>query len=232
MIDKELLKSGAPYLDDAALDRFDTYAAELVVWNEKINLTAITEPDEIVRKHFLDSLAVLDYVKLPEGASLIDVGTGAGFPGLALLIARPDLKTTLLDSTEKKLKVLSDILDKLNLSADLVHMRAEEAGRDERYREQFDFATARAVAELKILSEYCLPFVRKGGFFISMKGAESEKELADAENTIAVLGGKVSNMNRFELDGCGERAIISIEKINFTDKKYPRPAGQMKKKPL
>ncbi len=232
MIDKQLLKAGAPALSDEALERFDKYAEMLVSKNEQINLTAITEPDEIVRKHFLDSLALLDFVDLPEGSSLIDVGTGAGFPGLALLIARPDLKITLLDSTRKKLGVIEEILNEIGLQANLVHARAEEAGRDPDFREKYDFAVARAVANLRELTEYCVPFVKKGGSFIAMKGAGADEELRDAENAIAVLGGKVKEINKFSLDGCGERAIINIEKINFTDAKYPRPAGQMKKKPL
>ena len=232
MINKDLLKSGAPYLNDEALERFDKYAEMLVAWNEKINLTSITEPDEIVKKHFLDSLAILDCLDLPEGSSLIDVGTGAGFPGIPLLIARPDLKITLLDSTQKKLGVIEDILNKMCLSAETVHARAEEAAKDPAFREQFDFATARAVANLRELSEYCLPFVRIGGKFISLKGPEGEEELKEAEKAIAVLGGKVKCINRFELDDCGKRTIISIKKINFTEPKYPRPSGQIKKKPL
>lgn len=232
MINKDLLKAGAPALDGEALDRFDKYAEMLVAKNEQINLTAITEPDEIVQKHFLDSLALLDYVDLPKGASLIDVGTGAGFPGVALLIARPDLKITLLDSTRKKLGVIEEILNEIGLSAELVHARAEEAGKDPDFREKYDFAVARAVANLRELSEYCIPFVKKGGSFLAMKGAGADEELKEAEAAIAVLGGKVREINRFSLDGCGERAIINIEKIKFTDDKYPRPAGQMKKRPL
>ena len=236
MIDRELLKSRAAdigiSLDDIALDRFDKYAELLVDWNEKINLTAITEPDEIIEKHFIDSLAFLKYHPLSAGDKIIDVGTGAGFPGLVLLIACPDINLTLLDSTNKKLLVIQNILDEIGLSANIVHMRAEDAGHDPAHREQYDIATARAVSNLRDLSEYCIPFVRTGGYFISMKGADARGELDIATNAISELGGKVSAFDTYELPGCGERAIITIEKISSTKDKYPRPKGQMTKRPL
>lgn len=191
-ISKELLKSitekNRISLGDEALDRFDRYAEHLLSWNEKLNLTAITDPEEIVYKHFLDSLMPLKYEEIPEGSSLIDVGTGAGFPGLALLIARPDLKVTLLDSTQKKLTAVADIAENLGLAPNFVHARAEEAGKDPAFREQFDFATARAVSNLRDLSEYCLPFVKKGGIFLAMKGPDIKQELKDARRAIGILG--------------------------------------------
>ena len=219
-------------LDNTALERFDTYGRLLAEWNGKINLTAITDPDGIALKHFADSLSVLRYCEIPQGASLIDVGTGAGFPGLALLIARPDIHLTLLDSTKKKLTVIEDILKNIGLEAVLLHSRAEEAGQNRQYREKFDFATARAVANLRELAEYCLPFVKPGGSFISMKAAKAEEELAGAEKAIAALGGKTERTHNFELFEAGERNIIIIKKLSPTNGKYPRPSAKIAKNPL
>lgn len=235
-ISKELLKNEAAKfgvdLDEKALDRFDIYAKLLVEWNEKINLTAITDPEGIVMKHFVDSLSVFSAIKIPQGAKSIDVGTGAGFPGLPMLIARPDLKITLLDSTNKKLSVIRDILQKLDLTCEVLHMRAEEAGQNKNYREQYDFATARAVSNLRDLSEYCLPFVKKGGTFLSMKSAKAEEEIAEGKGAIKILGGNIKDKKTFLLDEAGERTIILIEKVSTTPPKYPRPSAKIAKNPL
>lgn len=235
-ISMELLKNKATEfgvnLDEKALERFDLYAKLLVEWNEKINLTAITDPDGIVLKHFVDSLSVFSAINIPEGAKSIDVGTGAGFPGIPMLIARPDLKITLLDSTNKKLNVIRDILEKLDLQCEALHTRAEEAGQNKTYREQYDFATARAVSNLRDLSEYCLPFVKKGGTFISMKSAKAEEEIAEGKNAIRILGGNIKEKKTFEIDEAGERTIILIEKVSTTPPKYPRPSAKIAKNPL
>lgn len=235
-ISMELLKNKAAEfgvnLDEKALERFDLYAKLLVEWNEKINLTAITDPDGIVLKHFVDSLSVFSTINIPEGAKSIDVGTGAGFPGIPMLIARPDLKITLLDSTNKKLNVIRDILEKLDLQCEVLHTRAEEAGQNKTYREQYDFATARAVSNLRDLSEYCLPFVKKGGTFISMKSAKAEEEIAEGKNAIRILGGNIKEKKTFEIDEAGERTIILIEKVSTTPPKYPRPSAKIAKNPL
>lgn len=219
-------------LDETALKRFDVYARMLVDWNEKINLTAITEPDEIVIKHFTDSLTIFSYVDIPQGAKIIDVGTGAGFPGLAMLIARPDIELTLIDSTNKKLNVIRDILENIGLSANVVHIRAEVAGQDKAFREKYDFATARAVANLRDLSEYCLPFVKVGGSFVSMKSAKTPEEIDQAKKAIKILGGSIENIDSFDLFDCGERTIINVKKISSTPVKYPRPSAKMAKFPL
>lgn len=219
-------------LDEKALERFDIYAKLLVEWNEKINLTAITEPEEIVIKHFLDCLTVFSKVEIKEGAKIIDVGTGAGFPGLVMLIARPDLKITLMDSLNKRLNVIKDILDKLELSADVVHSRAEDGGQNKAYREKYDFSTARAVSNLRDLSEYCLPFVKVGGSFIAMKAAKAEEEIAAAQKAIKTLGGTVAEKHTFELEDAGERNIILIKKISSTPAKFPRPSAKIAKNPL
>lgn len=235
-ISKALLKKEAEkfgvILNEKALERFDTYARLLVDWNEKINLTAITDPDEIVIKHFVDSLTVFSAINIPEGSKIIDVGTGAGFPGVAMLIARPDLDVTLLDSTNKKLNVIRDILEKISLEANVMHKRAEEAGQSKDFREQYDFATARAVSNLRDLSEYCLPFVKVGGTFISMKSAKADEEIEEGSKAITILGGKIKEKKTFSLGEAGERTIIMIEKSSTTPGKYPRPSAKIAKNPI
>lgn len=235
-ISKELLRDKAQMfhvkLDETALDRFNIYAELLCQWNEKINLTAITAPDDIVIKHFVDSLTIFDAVDIDIGAKVIDVGTGAGFPGLAMLIARPDLNMTLMDSTKKRLTVIEDILTNLGLNANIVHCRAEEAGNMKEYREAFDLATARAVTNLRDLSEYCLPFVKVGGKFVPMKGAKAQEEIDAAKTAIKVLGGKIEEIKAFDLFDAGERTIINVKKISSTPSKYPRASAKMAKNPI
>ena len=233
---KDLLKEKAEMfhvkLDEIALERFETYGKLLVEWNEKINLTAITDPEGVTIKHFLDSITIFSYVDIPEGAKVIDVGTGAGFPGLAMLIARPDLQMTLMDSTKKRLTVIEDILEKIGLSADVVHSRAEDAGKNKDFREQYDFSTARAVTNLRDLAEYCLPFVKVGGSFVPMKSAKTQEEIAEGKKAIHVLGGQITKVDTFELLDCGERTIINVKKISATPAKYPRPSAKIAKNPI
>ena len=219
-------------LDEIALDRFDKYAEILTEWNSFMNLTAITQPDEIIKKHFIDSLSVLTAVSIPEGASLIDVGTGAGFPGIPLLIARNDLKVTLLDSTNKRLDFIRAVLENIGLEAKVVHMRAEEAGKNPDFREKYDFATARAVANLRDLSEYCLPFVKRGGYFLSMKGSKAEEEIPTAKKAIHILGGEIEDKISFDIGEVGERMIVKIKKISQTPTKYPRASAKIAKFPI
>lgn len=219
-------------LDADACRRFDLFAALLVEWNKRMNLTGITDPEEIVRKHFLDSLTFLAYTDVPAHAALIDVGTGAGFPGIPLLIARPDLQVTLLDAQQKRLRFLDAVLMETGLTASLVHLRGEEAGQNPKYREQFDFATARAVASLPVLAEYCLPFVRTGGYFIAMKGRDTAEEQTAARKAVSLLGGEVDKSTHFTLGGVGERDLLFIKKISQTPAKYPRPSAKIAKKPL
>ena len=219
-------------LDDIALERFSVYCDFLVEYNKNVNLTAITDPDEIIIKHFTDSLEILKYCDIPEGSKIADVGTGAGFPAIPILIARPDLKFTLIEATNKKLVFIEKLLEKLGLSAELIHMRGEEAGRQEEYREQFDYVTARAVAELRTLSEYCLPLVKIGGKMISLKGSIADEEISNGKNAIKILGGKISEKFEFTLPNGDMRAIIIIEKIKTTAEKYPRASTLISKKPL
>lgn len=234
MIDKDLLKESTldfgVSLDDMALDRFELLEQRLVRWNNHINLTAITEPDEIVIKHFVDSLSIFSAVDLPRGASVIDVGCGAGFPGLPLLIARPDLDLTFLDSVGKKLSFIKEVMRYNGLMGDVVHDRAENIGLSIKYRECFDFAVTRAVAPLNMLAEYCLPLVKVGGMYVSMKGADNEVELG--KNAIEKLGGKIENIVSLELPTGDKRNLILIRKISQTSIKYPRKSKKISSKPL
>lgn len=220
-------------LDCEMLQRFDTYFKLLVEWNEKMNLTAINDEQGVAIKHFADSLTLFNFVDVKKNASIIDVGTGAGFPGVVLKIARPDIKLTLLDSLNKRLTFLDTVLNNTGLDAELIHSRAEEGGKNSHYRDKFDFAVSRAVARLNVLSEYCLPYVKVGGLFVAMKGPNADEELDEADNALRMLGGKVENVNKFNLpcDG-GERTIIVIKKIKPTPKQYPRISGKIKSQPL
>ncbi|MCI9274167.1 MAG: 16S rRNA (guanine(527)-N(7))-methyltransferase RsmG [Clostridiales bacterium] len=236
MNQREILASGAAQfgvtLDERALDRFLQYGVCLLEWNQKINLTAITDPEEVAVKHFVDSVALLSIFTPDKGAKVIDIGTGAGFPGVPLKIARPDVEITLLDSLNKRLVFLEELLNGLDLSAQLVHARAEEGGRNPALREGFDWAVSRAVANLRLLAEYCLPYVRVGGIFTAMKGPEVEQELLEAQGAIEVLGGTVERVERFSLpDGSG-RTVVVVRKERPTPTAYPRHGSKIAKKPL
>ena len=214
-------------------NKLNTYGNLLLEWNEKINLTAIKEPDAVLYKHFYDCILFLKHNNLPENSTLIDVGTGAGFPGMVLKIVRPDLEITLLDSLNKRLIFLNEVIDKLALTGiETVHSRAEDAGKNPAFREKYDFATARAVAELRVLLEYTLPFVKVGGSFLSLKGATAKEEIDGAGNSLKTLGGKIEGINNFTLPGGDKRAIIKVKKISQSSPKYPRPSAQIAKKPL
>lgn len=219
-------------LDDTALERFKIYYEMLVDYNTRMNLTAITEENEVIVKHFCDSLWLLRCKELKKGVSVIDVGTGAGFPGVALLIARPDIKLTLLDGLQKRLTFLRDVLDKIALDAEIVHARAEEASQTEKYREKFDVATSRAVARLNVLCEYCLPYVKKGGAFLALKGPAADDEMSESVKAIKLLGGQVKSCDPYLLSDDSNRSLVIINKTSQTPKKYPRHNSQIKKKPL
>lgn len=215
-----------------AAQRLTRYADMLVEKNKVMNLTAITDPEEIAVKHFFDSLLPLCQVDLPLGARVIDVGTGAGFPGMVLKIVRPDIKLTLLDSLNKRLLFLEEVCRELELrDVEIVHARAEEAGRGE-LREKYDFAFARAVAQLNVLAEYCLPFVKVGGCFVAMKGKKAAEELDSARKAIATLSGSVSKYVEYSLPGGDERGNIIIKKISQMSSKYPRHGSKISKSPL
>ena len=219
-------------LDSAACERLNIYGNLLVEWNEKMNLTAITEAEAVLYKHFYDSLLIFKHWHPEKGASIIDVGTGAGFPGMVIKIARPDLKVTLLDSLNKRINFLNAVLEGIGLQTEAIHLRAEDGGRNPQYREKFDFACARAVANLPALSEYCLPFVKKGGSFIALKGPNAQEETAAAENALKLLGGGKPEIICESLPGNDKRSIIFIKKISQTPPKYPRIGAKISKQPL
>lgn len=220
-------------LSDEQINQLQGYYEMLIEWNQKMNLTAITDPKEVAIKHFADSLSIFNYIDLPQNARIIDVGTGAGFPGVVMKIARPDLELTLLDSLKKRLVFLESVLNKLGLSSELIHDRAENAAQNIDLREGFDLAVSRAVARMNVLSEYCLPFVRLSGHFAAMKGPDAQTEIQAAKNAIQILGGKIFKINEFELyENGGGRTIVLVEKIRPTPEKYPRNSGKIKSNPL
>ena len=219
-------------LSEIQLKQFYNYMNLLIEWNKKINLTAIIEPDEIILKHFVDSLTISKYIS--DGTRVVDVGTGAGFPGIPLKIYRQDLEIILLDSLQKRINFLDEVIRELNLEKiETVHSRVEDFGKDKKYREKFDISTSRAVANLATLSEYLLPLVKIGGKVISMKGSLIEEELENSKNAIKILGGEIERVDEFDLPNSDiSRNIILIDKIKETPNKYPRKAGEPSKKPL
>lgn len=217
-------------LSPDAENKLSLYADTLCEWNEKMNLTAITEPEAIAVKHFADCIMLLKYVDIPKGASVIDIGTGAGFPGVVLKIVRPDIKLTLLDSLAKRITFLDALCEKLGIDAVTVHSRAEDGA--VRFRETFDVAVARAVAEMRVLSEYCLPYVKVGGIFAAMKGQAAAEESDNALEAVRLLGGKITSVDVFSLADCGARGIITVKKISQTPTKYPRNPSKIAKQPL
>lgn len=220
-------------LTENQYEQFQKYFELLAEWNEKMNLTAITDESGVALKHFADSLSLLNFVDIPQNSSLADVGTGAGFPGVVLKIARPDIKLTLIDSLNKRLVFLGEVCAQLGIEAELIHSRAEDGARDEKLRENFDFAVSRAVARMNVLSEYCLPYVKVGGAFCAMKGAQANEEFKESLNAINTLGGKLENKYFFELpENGGERAIAVVRKVKNTPQKYPRQLGKIKAKAL
>ena len=228
----EVLDREGIVYDDTVLSRLEKYADMLVEWNEKINLTAITDPEGIVIKHFLDCALLLNQVEIPEKAKVIDVGTGAGFPGVVLKIFRPDIELTLLDGLNKRLVFLNEVLSALELSARTVHMRAEEAGKAAAHREKYDLVTARAVAQLRTLYEYCLPLCKVGGVFCSMKGPSAKDELRDAKKASSILGGDKGKIIEETLTGEETRTFVITKKISQTPAKYPRISAKISKQPL
>lgn len=220
-------------LTENQYEQYQKYFELLVEWNEKMNLTAITDESGVALKHFADSLSLLNFLDIPQNSSLADVGTGAGFPGVVLKIARPDIKLTLIDSLNKRLVFLNEVCTQLGIDAELIHSRAEDGARDKKLRESFDFVASRAVARMNVLSEYCLPYVKVGGAFCAMKGAMANDEFKEAMNAINTLGGKLEEKYFFELpENGGERAIAVVRKMKNTPSKYPRQSGKIKAKAL
>ncbi len=221
-------------LSEKQVKQFDAYIDILLEWNQHINLTAITKVDEILMKHFYDSLVFSQFITLDNDISLMDVGTGAGFPGVPLKIVFPDVRLTLLDSLRKRTDFLQFLCEKLSLEfVNILNGRAEKFGREALYRDQYDYVVSRAVAPLRILSEFCLPFVKNGGLFISFKGPDIDIELQDAHHAIDALGGKVEAVKSITLPYQNDkRTIIMIRKINNTPERFPRREGIPAKRPL
>ena len=219
-------------LTEEQIQQFLTYYEMLVETNKVMNLTAITEFDEVIEKHFLDSLSICQVYDLNQDVYVLDMGTGAGFPGIPLKIAFPEINLVLADSLNKRIKFLQDVIDELGLKkVEALHARAEEMGRNKQYREQFDLSVSRAVANLSSLSEYCIPFVKEGGKFISYKSGEIEEEVNAAKKAISVLGGKIEDVYKFDLYE-QKRSFVIIGKEKKTPKAYPRKAGTPTKMPL
>lgn len=226
------MKSIGIELTDSQLNAFETYYDMLIDRNKVMNLTAITEFDEVMDKHFLDSTYLFRSIKLEADYKLIDIGTGAGFPGIPLKIVFPELKITLLDSLNKRVGFLNDVIEELNLNdIEAIHGRAEDIARNKAYRASYDIAVSRAVANLSTLSEYCLPFVKIGGKFVSYKSGDCADEVDNAKAAIHLLGGKINKIDEFSYSN-NSRSFIVIDKVMNTSNKYPRKAGLPSKKPL
>lgn len=220
-------------LDGEKQEKLNRYGNLLLEWNEKINLTAITEPEAVLYKHFYDCILFLKHCPVKEGASLVDVGTGAGFPGMVLKIVRPDIKVTLLDSLNKRLVFLNEVINELGLEGiQTVHMRAEEAGKSKAHREKYDISTARAVAALPTLLEYCTPLIKNGGIFMAMKGPSATEEAEKCRNAQKLLGVTEPEIICETLTGNEQRAFVRYKKISQTPPKYPRKPADISKQPL
>lgn len=230
---KDLETIGVPF-DSPQVQAFIKYYELLIKWNDDINLTAIVDFDEVILKHFTDSLFLLKYYDIPKGAKVVDVGTGAGFPGIPLKIMRPDIEILLLDSLNKRINFLKAVVNELGLTnVSCLHGRAEELGLNLSYREQYDVCVSRAVASLSVLSEYCLPFVKPGGLFISYKSSDIDEEKKAAAKAVSLMSGSFAKEYVFTLpDSDINRSFIFIKKTGPLDERYPRRSSQIKNKPL
>jgi len=220
--------------DKKKYEQFIKYKALIKEWNKKINLTAIDDDDEIIKKHFIDSIKVFKFSNIGKCKKIIDVGTGGGFPGVPIKIVYPECDITLIDSLNKRVKFLNTVINELELkNIKALHGRAEDLGTDKDYREKYDIVVSRAVANMTVLSEYCIPFAKIGGYFIALKGPAISEELKDARNAINILGGKLERIENIDIEGSElEHNLVIVKKIKSTNKKYPRKAGIVSKKPL
>ena len=218
-------------IDNKKIKQLYDYMKNILKWNEVINLTAIKDENEFIMKHFIDSLTILKYIN--ENSKMIDIGTGAGFPGIPIKLVKPNLDITLVDSVNKKINVLKDITEKMNIQKiNLIHSRIEDIANQKEYREQFDYVTSRALSNITTLSEYMLPFLKINGEAICMKGPNFEEELENSKKAIDLLGGKIDKIDKLNIDNELERNIIIIKKVRTTPKMYPRGKGKPLKEPL
>ena len=225
-------KKNGMELSDKQIAQFNLYYELLTAKNKVMNLTAITEYNDVVKKHFIDSMMISRVLDMKKINSLCDVGTGAGFPGIPLKIVYPHLHLTLVDSVGKRVNFLSEVVEKLDLAdVEAIHSRTEDLAHNSKYREKYDLVTARAVASMNVLSEYCIPYAKIGGYFAAYKSGNIEEEIENAKNAVKTLGGKIEKTDMFELYEMG-RSIVLIRKVNSTPKIYPRKAGTPSKNPL
>lgn len=220
--------------DKTKYDQFIKYKDLLKEWNEKVNLTAITEDEQIIKKHFIDSMKIFKFAPLKQANKIIDIGTGGGFPGIPMRILRPEVEMVLLDSLKKRINVLQDILTNIGIkNVDTIHGRAEEFAQSLPYREKFDAVVSRAVANLTVLSELCIPYVKVGGYFVALKGPSVNDEVKEAKKAISLLGGKLEDIIEIEIEDSDlNHNLVIIKKVKNTPKQYPRKAGSITKNPL
>jgi len=220
--------------DENKYNKFIKYKEMIQEWNKKINLTAITDDSEIIQKHFIDSIKSFNFKFLKDAKNIIDVGTGAGFPGIPIKIVNSGIEVVLLDSLNKRINFLNEVIKELDLKdIKAIHGRAEDFAKDKEYREKFDIATSRAVANMTVLSEFCMPYVKVGGYFLALKGPSIEQELKDSKNAIGTLGGRIQEVIKVDMeDSEMNHNLVIIKKMKSTDIKYPRKAGMVTKKPL
>ena len=222
-----------PYTEET-LEKYRLYMEGIIEWNEKVNLTSITDKDEFIKLHFIDSIMSVPTEEFQKAKKIIDVGTGGGFPGIPLALAAPDKEFVLMDSLNKRIKIINQLCEEIGITnVTAVHARAEEMAKNKAHRQKYDLCVSRAVANLSTLSEYCLPFIKQGGWFLSYKGPDTDKELADAKKAIKILGGQIDREELASLESSGlEHKIIFIKKVKDTPAKYPRKAGTPSKDPL
>ncbi|MDI3480852.1 MAG: rRNA (guanine527-N7)-methyltransferase [Tepidanaerobacteraceae bacterium] len=230
-LNEQLQKNGL-YIDDHQLNKIIKYRELILSWNKKMNLTRITEEKDFIEKHVIDSLMIIKHINIMNESKIVDIGTGAGIPGIIIKIARPDVKMILLEAIRKKANFLYEAVSRLELkSVEIVNERAETAAKNLKYRQTQDVAIARAVSSLRVLAEICLPFVKKGGMFIAMKGEKTETEIEEAQNSIKTMGGKISEVIEYAA-GDAKHKLVIIGKIDNTPEKYPRRPGIPEKNPL
>jgi len=231
---KEASNNEGLEFDQKKYEQFMLYKDLIKEWNEKINLTAIKEDEEIIKKHFIDSMKVFKFDQLKNAKNVIDIGTGGGFPGIPMKIIKPEVNIVLLDSLNKRIIFLNEVIKQLNLkNIKAIHGRAEDFALEKQYREKFDVAVSRAVANLTVLSEYCIPYVKVGGYFVAMKGPAVEDEIKLSKNAIRMLGGRIEHIEKVQIEDSDlNHNLVIIKKISQTHRNYPRKAGMVAKSPL